>query len=67
MAKTAVFLAGLFFGGAIDHVILAAAGRPETRTVCIPEWLEIGRWLRSISRSLEPAGRRIERLNAGAR
>ena len=30
MAKTAVFLAGLFFGGAIDHAILAAAGRSET-------------------------------------
>ncbi len=30
MAKTAMFLAGMFFGGAIDHVILAAAGRTET-------------------------------------
>jgi hypothetical protein len=30
MAKAAVFLAGVFFGGAIDHVILAAARRTET-------------------------------------
>jgi hypothetical protein len=30
MSKTAVFLAGLFFGGAIDHAILAATGRSDT-------------------------------------
>jgi hypothetical protein len=30
MAKAAVFLAGLFFGGAIDHAILAVAGRTDT-------------------------------------
>ena len=30
MVKAAVFLAGLFFGGAIDHVILAVMGRTET-------------------------------------
>jgi hypothetical protein len=29
-AKLALFLAGLFFGGAIDHVILALMGRVET-------------------------------------
>jgi len=29
-ARVALFLAGLFFGGAIDHAILAGAGRTET-------------------------------------
>jgi hypothetical protein len=30
MSKAAIFLSGLFFGGAIDHAILAAAGRHDT-------------------------------------
>ena len=30
MAKTALFLSGLFFGGAIDHVILAVQQSPLT-------------------------------------
>lgn len=29
-SKAALFTAGLFFGGAIDHVILAALGRDVT-------------------------------------
>lgn len=29
-AKLTLFSAGLFFGGAVDHVILALAGRAET-------------------------------------
>jgi hypothetical protein len=37
MAKIAVFFAGLFFGGAIDHMILAAAGRTTT-----PYGIEVG-------------------------
>ena len=30
MAKTTLFLSGLFFGGAIDHVILAVQRSPLT-------------------------------------
>lgn len=30
MAKTALFLSGLFFGGAVDHVILAVQQSPLT-------------------------------------
>jgi hypothetical protein len=30
ISKAAIFLSGLFFGGAIDHVILAFAGRSDT-------------------------------------
>jgi hypothetical protein len=30
MSNLMIFLAGLFFGGAIDHVILALAGRVDT-------------------------------------
>ena len=29
-SKLALFFSGLFFGGAIDHVILAAMGSPQT-------------------------------------
>lgn len=30
MSKAAIFLSGLFFGGAIDHAILALANRTDT-------------------------------------
>lgn len=30
MPKLAIFFSGLFFGGTVDHAILALAGRPDT-------------------------------------
>lgn len=30
MSQLAIFLGGVFFGGAVDHVILALIGRGET-------------------------------------
>ena len=37
MSNAGVFLSGLFFGGAIDHAILALSGRTDT-----PYGVEVG-------------------------
>lgn len=43
VSKTALFLSGLFFGGAIDHVILAVLGRELTpygvRSGVVGNWM----------------------------